>query len=204
MVSQPIVSQENVHREEKVSVYFGEADQGKGILEINENVLIWKNESKSLKFYYPSISLHAISRETSKFPHECIYCLVDSEPDSSEMETEERDPETPVSEVRFVPDNKDSIQVMYNAITTCQELHPDPDEELSEEEEEGICYEEIAENDQENLDGFYTANTNVDDIQMSEEGLQILQRLQENMVISSTTNSDQSTMMSNQFADAEE
>ena len=207
MVAQPIVNQENVHCEENVSVYFGETDQGKGILEINENVLVWKNESKSLKFYYPSISLHAISRETSKFPHECIYCLVDAEPDtdSSGMETEERDPETPVSEVRFVPENKDSIQSMYNAITKCQELHPDPDEEFSEGEEEEAYYEEIAENDQVNLDGFYTANTNMDDIQMSEEGLQILQRLQENMVISSNSNSEQSDIMSsNQFADAEE
>lgn len=27
---------------------------------------------------YPSISLHAICRDTSQFPHECIYCMMES------------------------------------------------------------------------------------------------------------------------------
>ena len=159
MVSHPIQSQNNVvHSEENVSVYYGDENQGKGTLEINENVLEWKNESKTLKFTYLSISLHAISRETSKFPHECIYCLVDSEPESTE---ENRDPENPVSEVRFVPDDNSSLQTMYDAITTCQELHPDPNEEFSEEEnEEGEpMYEEYEENAPVNLDGFYTAES---------------------------------------------
>ncbi|XP_066925983.1 methylosome subunit pICln-like [Clytia hemisphaerica] len=204
MVSHPIQSQNNiVHNEENVSVYYGEENQGKGSLEINENVLEWKNESKTLKFNYISISLHAISRETSKFPHECIYCLVDSEPESTE---ENRDPENPVSEVRFVPDDNSSLQVMYDAITTCQELHPDPNEEFSEEENEDDqpMYEEYEENAPVNLDGFYTAESNLDDVQMSEEGLQILQRLQQNMVISSSNDGNSNGGQNDQFQDAEE
>lgn len=203
MVSHLIPQQKEgvVHLEENVTVYFGDESQGKGTLEVNENVVEWKNETKSLKFTYLSISLHAISRDTTKFSHECIYCLIDSEAESTE---DDRDPENPVSEVRFVPDNISSIQSIYDAITSCQELHPDPNEEISEEEDGGIeedaaMYEEMDENAPVNLDGFYTSNTNMDDIRLSEEGLQVLQRLQQNLVISSENGSN-----GNQFEDAEE
>ena len=201
MVSHPIPPQNEgvVYFEENVSVYFGDENQGKGTLEINENVIEWKNDTKTFKFNYLSISLHAISRETTKFPHQCIYCLVDSEPETTDED--DRDPENPVSEVRFVPDDNTSIQTIYDAITTCQELHPDPNEDYSEEEgnEDSDMYEELEENAPVNLDGFYTANTNMEDIQLSEDGLQILQRLQQNMVISSENGSSV-----NQFEDAEE
>ena len=200
MVSHPISPQKEgvVHLEENVTVYFGDVSQGKGTLEINENVIEWKNDIKTLKFNYLSISLHAISRETTKFPHQCIYCLVDSEPETTE---DNRDPENPVSEVRFVPEDNTSIQPIYDAITTCQELHPDPNEEFSEEEgnEEEEMYEEMEENAPINLDGFYTANSNMEDIQLSEEGMQVLQRLQQNMVISSENGSSVT-----QFEDADE
>ena len=200
MVSHPISPQKEgvVHLEENVTVYFGDVSQGKGTLEINENVIEWKNDTKTLKFNYLSISLHAISRETTKFPHQCIYCLVDSEPETTE---DNRDPENPVSEVRFVPEDNTSIQPIYDAITTCQELHPDPNEEFSEEEgnEEEEMYEEMEENAPINLDGFYTANSNMEDIQLSEEGMQVLQRLQQNMVISSENGSSVT-----QFEDADE
>ena len=33
---------------------------------------------KGFSLEYPSISLHAISRDTSQFPQECIYCMMDS------------------------------------------------------------------------------------------------------------------------------
>ena len=117
MVSHPISPQKEgvVHLEENVTVYFGDVSQGKGTLEINENVIEWKNDTKTLKFNYLSISLHAISRETTKFPHQCIYCLVDSEPETTE---DNRDPENPVSEVRFVPEDNTSIQPIYCLLYT--------------------------------------------------------------------------------------
>lgn len=38
----------------------------------------WQNEAgQGLVLEYPSISLHAISRDTSSFPHECIYLMTD-------------------------------------------------------------------------------------------------------------------------------
>lgn len=205
----------SVYREENVSLYFGDVDQGKGTLNINENILEWKNNNKHLKFQYTSISLHAISRETSKFPHECIYCLIETESEEAIISEEDND-QVDVSEVRFVPDKKESIQAMYDAITTCQELHPDPNEEFSDDEEQlaneeegDHLYEELDPNVQFNLDGFYTSNTNIDDIQMSEEGLEILQRLQQNMIISSNgetsiNNGNAEDFPGNQFADAEE
>lgn len=197
-----------VHTESNVSIYCGDEDQGSGTLYITENTLLWKNDSKTLKFFYPSISLHAICRDTVKFPHECIYCLVDSE---SVIETEDEvEDEEPVSEVRFVPQNKENLKQMYDAITQCQELNPDPDEELSEEEGgqsfEGMNEDDILQSGEIDMSGFYTAEDNIEDIELSEQGMQILQRLQENMRISANGNGniENNGNPNGQFEDAEE
>ena len=51
---------------------------------------------------YPSIVIHAISRDTSVFPHPCIYlqCLLGQD---SDREEEEEEGEGEVREYRLVP-----------------------------------------------------------------------------------------------------
>ncbi|PFX20774.1 Methylosome subunit pICln [Stylophora pistillata] len=68
---------------------------------------------KGFSLEYPSISLHAISRDTSQFPQECIYCMMDSPLD---------------------------VDPMFKALSDCQVLHPDPeDEEGQGEDEDFFC-----------------------------------------------------------------
>lgn len=41
--------------------------------------LSWSNgEGRGFSLEYPAISVHAVCKDTSKFPHECIYCMLDS------------------------------------------------------------------------------------------------------------------------------
>lgn len=158
-----------VHTELNTTLHFGDRDRGKGTLYITEYYMLWKgtNENDTLTLEYPSISLHAISRDTGSFPHECLYCLLESADVVSE---DERDPEAEVSEVRFVPENEDNIKAMYDAVTHCQELHPDAEDEDSEEEQDLTTFLQHGQ--------FYTADTLPNEVHLSEEGQAVLQRLQ--------------------------
>ena len=41
-----------------------------------------------------------------------------------------------MTEVRFVPDDKSKLQEMFQAMSTCQALHPDPEDAENVEEEQ--------------------------------------------------------------------
>jgi len=159
-----------VHTEANTTLFFGDRDRGKGTLYITEYHMIWRGSDAAddtLTLEYPSISLHAISRDTGSFPHECLYVLLESADMVSE---EERDPEAEVTEIRFVPVSGDNIKAMYDAVTECQELHPDPEDDDSEEEQDLTSFFQHGQ--------FYTADTLPNEIELSEEGRAVLQRLQ--------------------------
>ncbi|CAG0896038.1 unnamed protein product [Darwinula stevensoni] len=55
-------------------------DLGKGTLYIGESHLSWVHESGQpvLSFNYMDICIHAISRDSSSFPHPCLYMMLDN------------------------------------------------------------------------------------------------------------------------------
>jgi len=179
MVTLDVPEQGVVHTEAGTKLYFGERDRGYGTLYITENVLTWRGceaESDTLTLEYPSISLHAISRDTSRFPHvECLYCLLESPVEANE---DEQDPQADVNEVRFVPQSPNNIKAMYDAVTQCQELHPDEEDADSDEDQDiaGMLQQ----------GHFYTADSMPETIELSAEGEAVMQRLQQNMVINTT------------------
>merc|ERR1712013_927294 len=88
------------HTEPNTTLFYGQRDRGKGTLLITEHHVVWKGAPSSndvVTFRYPSISLHAISRDTSSFPHECLYVLLESpltdRDEAAADEEEERDPQ---------------------------------------------------------------------------------------------------------------
>lgn len=88
----------------------------------------------SFSLDYKHIAIHAVCRDTSQFPRSHVYVMVDSElfpedAEESEEEDETADPEDKCTSVRFVPANLDSLSVIYKAISDCQLLHPDPQDE---------------------------------------------------------------------------
>lgn len=68
--------------------------------------------SETLTLEYPRICVHAISRDTSKFPSPCVYVLYSTSPPESESEDEQEDAEEPPPlEIRLVP--QDAHHRMY-------------------------------------------------------------------------------------------
>ena len=58
--------------------------------------------SETLTLEYPRICVHAISRDTSAFPSQCVYVLYSASPPESEDEQTEAE-EPPPLEIRLVP-----------------------------------------------------------------------------------------------------
>ncbi|KAF6019298.1 CLNS1A [Bugula neritina] len=118
-----------VHTECHTEAYTNERSCGSGTLYITESHVRWINsEGNGFKLDYPSISIHAISRDTTTFPHECLYMILDVKLDADgdpADEGDESDSDSGGTEVRFVPAEKQNLDAMYQAMCACQELHPD-------------------------------------------------------------------------------
>ena len=100
--------------------------EGQGTLFVTTKHLIWLSLDHSVGYRmdYPYVLLHAVSRDTSSFPHPCLYAQLDdevaeeafatasmrqqapAEGDEDEDEEDDEEEETqPISDLRFVPEN---------------------------------------------------------------------------------------------------
>ncbi|XP_029964227.1 methylosome subunit pICln [Salarias fasciatus] len=169
---------------------------GCGTLYVAETKLSWFDGS-GLGFCleYPSIGLHAISRDVSAFPQEHLYVMVNgrlSDENEAEMEEkpddddegcsdggEDEDDEGVITEIRFVPSDKASLESMFSAMCECQALHPDPEDSDDNSDFEGDEYdveEAEAEQGQVEVPSFYTCEEGLS--ALTQEGQATLERLE--------------------------
>ena len=160
------------HQQSNTSVLMNERNLGKGTLYIAESRVSWVNSSSGEGFSleYPHICLHAISRT----PVECLYMMldtsispklgdedVDNDDDKEDDEDENEDDENTV--MKFLPDDTASLDAMYQAMSQCQALNPDPQDSDSDPEnifldadgdegEEGEVGNHVEDNDDEGID----------------------------------------------------
>uniref|UniRef100_A0A1I7YH45 Methylosome subunit pICln n=1 Tax=Steinernema glaseri TaxID=37863 RepID=A0A1I7YH45_9BILA len=183
----------------QVALFFDNQSQGDGKLIVTESAVTWisANCQKGFSLTYPSIILHAISRDCSSFPEECLYLLIDAKkgdltlsadrpvdtPDSDgdEMEDDDMDHVT----LRFVPMDKSILEHVYKQMCECQELNPSSDvsdedydydeEPVGDEAGASAMYDDMGAG----FEGqdWYGAGTNPDDVQLSAEGMANLQRI---------------------------
>ncbi|XP_071086668.1 methylosome subunit pICln-like [Haliotis cracherodii] len=124
------------HKQENTVANIDGSTLGNGTLYVAESRLSWMGENgRGFSLEYPAISLHAVSRDTSSFPQECLYLMVEGKlsgeaQDGSSEGEEEDDP--PIGEVRFVPSDRGTLDAMFLAMNDCQALHPDPQDSDSE------------------------------------------------------------------------
>ncbi|KAG8213160.1 regulator of volume decrease after cellular swelling-domain-containing protein [Butyriboletus roseoflavus] len=124
------------HKEESVSATldppldgFTPEDSTNGVLYVIESALVFMSSTgRGFQVKYPAITLHAISRGGSP----SIYCQLD-ETDSSSPSDEAYEDLTEMRELMIVPQNPDSLEPIFEAMSLCASLHPDPN--LSEEDE---------------------------------------------------------------------
>ncbi|XP_020363605.1 methylosome subunit pICln [Oncorhynchus kisutch] len=170
---------------------------GTGTLYVAETRLSWFDGSgMGFSLEYPTISLHAISRDLSAYPQEHLYVMVNAKlndemqenaHDDEEDEDEEDDCEG-ITEIRFVPSDKAALESMFSAMCECQALHPDPDDEDSNGDFDGDEYdveEAEAEHGQGDIPSFCTYEEGVSGLRA--EGQATLQRL-EGMLAQSVAN----------------
>lgn len=133
------------HKERDTVVNIDGTSHGNGTLFITETIVAWQNvDGQGFCLDYPKISLHAISRDTSAFPEQCLFLMIEGklaeEVDTAERQgsddEEEEDKDQIITEVRFIPSNKLSLEPMFRAMSGCQVLHPDEQDTDSEAEEE--------------------------------------------------------------------
>ncbi|KAM9317865.1 methylosome subunit pICln [Pholidichthys leucotaenia] len=118
---------------------------GCGTLYVADSHLSWVDVSgRGFSLDYPSIGLHAVSRDVSTFPQEHLYVMVNGRLDGenqSEMreksDDDDDDDEEFITEFRFIPEDKTALDVMFSSMCECQSLHPDPEDEDSESDFEG-------------------------------------------------------------------
>lgn len=126
-----------VCQQDKTAACVGNNDLGQGCVFVTESSVTWLSDNgQGFTLNYPDISLHAISRDQNAFPKPCLYIMFDGKLDkSSDKESEEeegeRDPMPEVTEIRFIPDDVNSLEAMYSAMCDCQALHPDENDSLS-------------------------------------------------------------------------
>ncbi|KAH1185373.1 methylosome subunit pICln [Mauremys mutica] len=162
---------------------------GTGTLYIAESRLSWLDKSGlGFSLDYPTISLHAVSRDLNAYPWEHLYVMVNAkfeaeEPketpmaEGEEEEDSDDDDNEPIAEFRFVPSDKSALEAMFSAMCECQALHPDPDDEDSDNDYEGEEYDvEAHEQGQGDIPSFYTYEEGLS--HLTAEGQATLERLE--------------------------
>lgn len=138
------------HREDATAAFIQSRGLGKGTLYIAESRVSWVGQDSSgFSLEYPSVALHALSRDLQAFPEECLYLMIDGDLGEEAEEPNENgeDDERPASEIRFVPEDKSHLEAMYRAMSECQALHPDPAQAGDSDEDDG-CYEDADEEEE--------------------------------------------------------
>ncbi|XP_059163054.1 methylosome subunit pICln-like [Physella acuta] len=140
LINHSVPSEGIHHTESNVTANIEGSDIGSGSLYITESSVLWLNDNdQGIQLEYKLICLHAISRDLTNFPHEHLLCHYEGkvpglkdENESDEDENErDNDSVNELTEIRFIPQNKESLQAMFEALANCQTLHPDSDCQLS-------------------------------------------------------------------------
>ncbi|GFS10489.1 methylosome subunit pICln [Elysia marginata] len=96
----------------------------------------------------------------------------DSTGDGQEEDGDD-DSESSLTEIRFAPDNKESLDAMFKALAMCQTLHPDSDCQLSDEAD----FEDADEECDEMAGGDVIYNSEEGFQHLTEEGRATMERL---------------------------
>merc|ERR1711976_539426 len=166
------------HKQENTVAHVCKKDMGNGTLFITESCVSWVGEGgQGFSLEYPAVSLHAVSRDLTAFPHQCLYLMVDGDLGGDEDQnsgSDDDDDEGKIAEVRFIPQDSHALDTMFSTMSDCQALHPDPEQEpLTDEEEGNEAWEAVEEGAGDN---YYTTEEGLE--HLTPEGRATLQHLE--------------------------
>ncbi|KAF9243557.1 regulator of volume decrease after cellular swelling-domain-containing protein [Melanogaster broomeanus] len=119
------------HKEENVTVSldppldeFTAEDGAHGVLYVIESALVFMSSTgRGFQVQYPAITLHAISRPDGH--NASIYCQLD-ETAGGPLADEASEDLSDMRELSIVPQNYASLEPIFEAMSLCASLHPDP------------------------------------------------------------------------------
>ncbi|KIM40586.1 hypothetical protein M413DRAFT_446016 [Hebeloma cylindrosporum] len=123
------------HKEENVSISldpplegFQNSDSAQGTLYILTSVLVFMGTGGTgFQIEYPAITLHAVSRGESGAS---IYCQLDESFGTENGTTAADEDAIPdMRELTIVPQNPSSLEEIFEALSQCAALHPDPQDD---------------------------------------------------------------------------
>ncbi|UJR37990.1 hypothetical protein I4U23_030672 [Adineta vaga] len=147
-----------------VKAYLEDDYLGQGILCIAESQLVWAlasddTQRQGIAIDYPSLTMHGIVTHDPKYPEEHLVVIVQKSKDDEEDEDNENNngsnhqengdgdsgrSESPVEfdsirtvNYRFVMATSEDLKTAYQATAECQALHPDPLDDMVEDDEVG-------------------------------------------------------------------
>ncbi|EGD77353.1 hypothetical protein PTSG_08447 [Salpingoeca rosetta] len=118
----------------------GTEEEGTGDFVVTEEDMYWWCPARSTGYllHYDQLVVHAISRDTERFQHPCIYMQIEP---SSDAEGEDNDADDDGDarpmEVRVVLASPDQLEATYEAMCQGQELNPCEDDSDDEAEAMG-------------------------------------------------------------------
>ncbi|CAG9763254.1 unnamed protein product [Ceutorhynchus assimilis] len=140
-----------VHQQRNVRAILNKKDLGIGTLFISERTLCWQEKDDAgFSIGYPDVTLHAISKDETIYPTQCVYIMVDGyitmpgDESHIEEDSDDAESETEISEIILVPteETSENLNGIYEAIKICQEKNPDPDDM---DEDDDYLYEDAEE-----------------------------------------------------------
>ncbi|KAF4533290.1 hypothetical protein B566_EDAN004410 [Ephemera danica] len=142
------------HEQPNTVSYLNTRQLGKGTLYITESRVSWRDSTSGEGFSleYPHITLHAVSRDLTSFPQECLYLMLDADVEKTGGDSgseEDEDDDAGMTEIRFIPDDKGVLNLLFDVVKDCQTLHPDPEDSFSDAEDEIYADAEEGDEDQE-------------------------------------------------------
>jgi nucleotide-sensitive chloride channel 1A len=182
--------------------HVGRRNLGKGTIYIAESRLSWVSDGgDGFSLEYPSISIHAVSRDLSAYPQECVYLMLDTKLEESDdgqrdgnSDEDSDDEEKNFTEVRFIPEDKSVLDALFHSMSDCQALHPDPND--SDSGDDFIGAEDHGDGDDE--ENAYDEDEENEDVTGMGDGNPVIFSRQ-----NQDTGGDSENMDTSQFEDAE-
>ncbi|PPQ95719.1 hypothetical protein CVT26_008362 [Gymnopilus dilepis] len=130
------------HKEENVTISldppheaFGDEGTRRGTLFVLTSVLVFmSNAGTGFQVEYPAITLHAVSRGESG---PSIYCQLDEQYGAANGTAngagggagDDEDAVAEMRELSIVPQSAESLEAIFEALSQCASLHPDPQDD---------------------------------------------------------------------------
>jgi len=141
---------EEVRVRERTHLYINERCDGTGELLVTTRRVVWVPEAPGARglsgfsLFYPAIVMHAVSRDTSAFPHACLFMQLDPEQNIGELASAQTTPQPRGAKRTRVANGGGSAEGLVNGNGEAAEAaHEEGDDESEGEGEEEAGWEDI-------------------------------------------------------------